>query len=159
MRTLALVLGLLIAAPASGGEVETCIATNVTISAENVGIDRDAVGFDLSIANDLSIDLSGVIVKFELWAEGRPTPLRDGYSGAAHLLGGALLSGETTTFREYIGLYPREFELAKSAQKLRIDLVVENVADLDQNRLATAEDPFRMWSNTISNQSCEGRSG
>lgn len=140
----------------NAGAAEDCFRKLVIIQAENPTLEYGSISYELTIENQMSIDLSGAIISHILWAEGRPLPLATGgYSETAHTFGGALLSGELATFKEYIGVSEREYALAEAAPKLRVELVLENVADLETHPFGKSNDPYGYWSTVVSTKSCE----
>jgi len=146
------------ASPILADDLDDCIRSNVLISSASAAVEVDAVGYDLSITNNLTVDVGGAIIRYELWSADRPTPLAASYAQYAHTIRGGLLSGEATTMREFIGLTDRAMDLAKSASALNVTVTLENVADLKMQPLGTSFDPFALWDEKRSNQPCEGRS-
>jgi hypothetical protein len=117
----------------------------------------DAIGFDLKITNGLKADLGGAIVKYELWSADRPKALASSYAQYAHSMRGGLLSGETATLREFIGLTDRAMQLATSASTLTVTVSLLNVADLDMKPIGSEYDPFSLWEKDPSTETCERR--
>jgi hypothetical protein len=144
--------------PILADDLDDCLRSNVLISSANAAVEVDAVGFDLSITNNLTMDLGGAIVRYELWSADRPVPLAASYAQFAHSIRGGLLSGETTTFKEFIGVTDRAKKLALSASALSVAVSLENVADLKMQPLGKSYDPFALWDEKRSNHPCEGRS-
>lgn len=80
MRIVFLAFGFLIAPHAMADQVDRCIQSNVTVSANNAEVKIDSVGFDLNITNELSVDLGGAIIHYELHSPDRPIALAQGYA-------------------------------------------------------------------------------
>jgi hypothetical protein len=159
MRVLLASLGVVLATVswAQNPEIESCIQSNILVSADNVGKEVDSFGFDLTITNNLTSDLGGAIIRYELWSADRPSPLATGYAQFAHGFSGGLLSDETATFREFIGMPARAMELASSASELTVLVSILNVADLDMRPLGSVYDPFALWDDEPSTLVCQRR--
>jgi len=135
---------------------EACISAMVQATAWKPQMleGQSVAMYELEIANNTSIDISGVIVEHELWAGARPIALATGYSQSAHLLGGGLLAGETTRFPEYIPLSAHAAKLAEAASEISIRVEVKNIADLQAHPVGIQPDPFALWSAVRSEIPC-----
>ncbi len=155
MRTLAFALGFALTTPALADPISDCIAENVTVSATFDEFYWRGAYYSMGLKNDLSIPIGGLVLRYELWAEGRPLPVGSGHWGQFRILDGGLLSGEETEMRVAVVLEKRELELAKNAPSLRLDLFVENAADVELRPLGPRRNPFVGWQNdNPSDQPC-----
>jgi hypothetical protein len=143
--------------PVLAAPTNTCLKENIYLSAGPITKGNDALKYELTIKNGLSIDLGGVIIRYELWSKDRPTSLASGYADIAHTIRGGLLSGETAALETFIGLRDREMSLAIQSTELTVLLTLENAADLEQRPIADGYDPFNLWSQDRSERHCERR--
>lgn len=144
-------------ATASKADVtEACIAAMVQVTAwkSEVLEGQQVARYELEIINNTSIDISGVIIEHELWADDRPTALATGYSQSAHTLGGGLLAGETTRFPEYIPLSAHAANIAETANDVSVRLKIQNIADLQKRPVGAEADPFALWNAERSDIRC-----
>ncbi|WP_224825579.1 hypothetical protein [Cognatishimia sp. MH4019] len=156
MRCLAIALCLNLGSPAFADPISDCIAENVVASVAFQEFYSAGVEYELTLTNDLSIPIGGLVLGYELWADGRPLPIAYGHWGEFRIIDGGLLSGETTQFDVYVVMAERELKLATEAPELRLELFVENAADIDLRPLGPRKNPFRGWQNeVISPEACQ----
>lgn len=135
---------------------EACISAMIQATAWKSEIleGQQVARYELEINNNTSIDISGVIIQHELWADGRPIALATGYSQSAHTLGGGLLAGETTRFPEYIPLSEHAANIAEAGADISVRLKIQNIADLQNRPVGAQSDPFALWNTERSDIRC-----
>jgi len=133
-----------------------CDISAIELKIQNLRVIANSVAFDLSIDNGMDFDLGGVLIEYTVWADDRPRPLHKWYSELAYDLGGGLLAGERTEFRDFVALFQRELGLAENAENLTVEGEVLNAADADLFALTDAGDVYGMWNADSSKYLCDG---